>query len=193
MIRVLQTHALPLGYVAILLNYASLQVTPTGIEPVLPPWKGDVLTAWPRSLIFKKTPRVGLEPTTSRLTAVRSTIELSRNISFASFRMSFVHSKLHTKSKNQTFLKAGHLDSASLHLDDFAFIFVKWSLQMLRIFSVICRQMYVRLKNQLRKQASSAASSSVLPFYSLFGQALDRLVTVSSMCCHTSTSALSTL
>ena len=34
--------------------------------------------------------------------------------------MSFVHSKLHTKSKNQTFLKAGHLDSASLHLDDFA-------------------------------------------------------------------------
>ena len=68
----------------------------------------------------KKAPRVGLEPTTSRLTAVRSTIELSRNISFASFRMSFIHSKLHTKSKNQTFLKAGHLDSASLHLDDFA-------------------------------------------------------------------------
>ena len=32
-------------------------VTPTGIEPVLPPWKGDVLTAWPRSrfLSFKKT------------------------------------------------------------------------------------------------------------------------------------------
>ena len=79
-IEVLQTFALPLGYVAILLNYASLLVTPTGIEPVLPPWKGDVLTAWPRSLIFKKTPRVGLEPTTSRLTAVRSTIELSRNI-----------------------------------------------------------------------------------------------------------------
>ena len=105
-IRVLQTHALPLGYVAILLNYASLQVTPTGIEPVLPPWKGDVLTAWPRSLIFKKTPRVGLEPTTSRLTAVRSTIELSRNISFASFRMSFVHSKLHTKSEKSNILES---------------------------------------------------------------------------------------
>ena len=27
-------------------------MTPTGIEPVLPPWKGDVLTAWPRSLIL---------------------------------------------------------------------------------------------------------------------------------------------
>ena len=46
-----------------------------------------------------RAPRVGLEPTTSRLTAVRSTIELSRNISFASFRMSFVHSKLHTDSE----------------------------------------------------------------------------------------------
>ena len=28
-----------------------VQMTPTGIEPVLPPWKGDVLTAWPRSQI----------------------------------------------------------------------------------------------------------------------------------------------
>ena len=27
------------------------EVTPTGIEPVLPPWKGDVLTAWPWSHI----------------------------------------------------------------------------------------------------------------------------------------------
>ena len=25
------------------------RMTPTGIEPVLPPWKGDVLTAWPWS------------------------------------------------------------------------------------------------------------------------------------------------
>ena len=31
------------------------------------------------SKIYLETPRVGLEPTTSRLTAVRSTIELSRN------------------------------------------------------------------------------------------------------------------
>ena len=27
-------------------------MTPTGIEPVLPPWKGDVLTAWPWSLMI---------------------------------------------------------------------------------------------------------------------------------------------
>ena len=37
------------------------------------------------------------------------------------------------------------------------------------------------------------ATSYILPSFSAFGQALDRLVTVSSMCCHTSTSALSTL
>ena len=68
-----------------------IKMTPTGIEPVLPPWKGDVLTAWPWSRVLsplgvsnvsdKKTPRVGLEPTTTRLTAECSTIELSRKIS----------------------------------------------------------------------------------------------------------------
>ena len=93
-IRVLQTHALPLGYVAIYIFVISFVMTPTGIEPVLPPWKGDVLTAWPwsRSLYrvsrgslglphFRScgpAPRVGLEPTTTRLTAECSTIELSR-------------------------------------------------------------------------------------------------------------------
>ena len=36
-------------------NWAtSALMTPTGIEPVLPPWKGDVLTAWPRSLTVLK-------------------------------------------------------------------------------------------------------------------------------------------
>ena len=47
MIRVLQTHALPLGYVALNIKL----VTPRGFEPLLPPWKGGVLTAWPWSLI----------------------------------------------------------------------------------------------------------------------------------------------
>ena len=60
------------------LFWESFSVTPTGIEPVLPPWKGDVLTAWPWGLI-RLAPRVGLEPTTPRLTAECSTIELSRN------------------------------------------------------------------------------------------------------------------
>ena len=53
-------------------------MTPTGFEPMLPPWKGDVLTTWPRGHVL--APQVGLEPTTYRLTAGCSTIELLRNI-----------------------------------------------------------------------------------------------------------------
>ena len=60
-------------------------MTPTGFEPMLPPWKGGVLTTWPWSLIlmtasrsmqylkYYETPRAGLEPATARLTAVCST------------------------------------------------------------------------------------------------------------------------
>ena len=51
-------------------------MTPTGLEPVLPPWKGGVLTAWPRGLM---APQVGFEPTTDRLTADSSTTELLWN------------------------------------------------------------------------------------------------------------------
>ena len=35
-------------------------VIPRGIEPLLPPWKGGVLTSWPRD---QMAPPVGLEPT----------------------------------------------------------------------------------------------------------------------------------
>ena len=45
-------------------------VTGRGIEPLIPPWKGGVLTAWPTGQL---DPRVGLEPTTTRLTAECST------------------------------------------------------------------------------------------------------------------------
>ena len=34
------------------LSYGSKMVTPRGIEPLLLPWKGSVLTAWPRSHII---------------------------------------------------------------------------------------------------------------------------------------------
>ena len=63
-------------------------MTPSRFELLLPPWKGDVLTTWPWGQIIvwddyvsqlPAAPQVGLEPTTSRLTAVRSTIELLRN------------------------------------------------------------------------------------------------------------------
>ena len=48
-------------------------VTRPGIEPGIPPWKGGVLTAWPTGHDMKLAPRVGLEPTTDRLTADCST------------------------------------------------------------------------------------------------------------------------
>ena len=66
------------------------RVTPTGIEPVLPPWKGDVLTAWPWSQLFK-TPQVGLEPTTLRLTA-----ECSTDWAIEDYLRFYIPSKLHT-------------------------------------------------------------------------------------------------
>ena len=78
MIRVLQTHALPLGYVAI--------NDPNEIRTRVTAVKGrclNRLTMGPRSLFVPeahihetgkiKTPRVGLEPTTARLTAACST------------------------------------------------------------------------------------------------------------------------
>ena len=38
-------------------------VTRTGIEPILPPWKGGVLTFWPTGLVAE----IGLEPMTYRV------------------------------------------------------------------------------------------------------------------------------
>ena len=67
-------------------------MTPRGFEPLLPPWKGGVLTAWPWSQIVIqcstmpsgyhlhwRAPRAGLEPATPWLTVMWSTIDLSRN------------------------------------------------------------------------------------------------------------------
>ena len=41
-----------------------LMVTRTGIEPMIPPWKGDVLTSWPTGHVVAA---VGFEPTTNRV------------------------------------------------------------------------------------------------------------------------------
>ena len=104
------------AYLPQLITASQKLVTPTGIEPVLPPWKGDVLTAWPWSRVLsplgvsnvsdKKTPRVGLEPTTTRLTAECSTIELSRKIScFASYlRECYAFSEKSYKAKCEEIL-----------------------------------------------------------------------------------------
>ena len=52
-------------------------VTPTGIEPMSPPWKGDVLTAWPRGQINSLNKLMvshrGIEPRTTWLKVKCST------------------------------------------------------------------------------------------------------------------------
>ena len=78
----LQTFALPLGHGAIYIKYQRRDYNKVKFI---------------RQYLFfshfnKKTPRVGLEPTTPRLTAECSAIELSRN-TFSAFS---AHSKLHT-------------------------------------------------------------------------------------------------
>ena len=113
---------------------AVLKMTPTGFEPVLPPWKGDVLTAWPWSHI---TPRVGLEPTTTRLTAECSTIELSRIIKVYTFKTSYKFDYCNRHRKT-------HLDSASLHLDGFASqICVQLNPDLCRHVCKICISLYL--------------------------------------------------
>ena len=89
-IRVLQTHALPLGYRAIFYcmhwNTKYSRSDPNEIRTRVTAVKGrclNRLTMGPRSLFVPeahihetgkiKTPRVGLEPTTARLTAACST------------------------------------------------------------------------------------------------------------------------
>ena len=144
-------------------------MTPTGIEPVLPPWKGDVLTAWPRSrsiirinknyeLPDKKTPRVGLEPTTARLTAACSTnwaieeYEIYNKTTYLIRHLYHMHcmwipSKLHT---------------------DFRFL-RKWSSQFrFAPFRWFAPQISSRIKNQFRKHASFTASSPALPLSTLW-------------------------
>ena len=50
------------------------------------------------------TPRVGLEPTTSRLTAVRSTIELSRIIIYSKLHAEFISFRILFSEVNLFFL-----------------------------------------------------------------------------------------
>ena len=70
-------------------------VTRTGIEPVLPPWKGGVLTAWPPGRECapdweRMVAVVGFEPTTLRVWTACSS-QLSYTAIFAFFRWSDVH------------------------------------------------------------------------------------------------------
>ena len=62
-------------------------VTRTGIEPVLPPWKGGVLAAWPTSRIV--VAEVGFEPTTIRVWTERSS-QLSYSAMLTSVPKAFI-------------------------------------------------------------------------------------------------------
>ena len=62
-------------------------VTRTGIEPVLPPWKGGVLAAWPTSRIM--VAEVGFEPTTIRVWTERSS-QLSYSAMLTSVPKAFI-------------------------------------------------------------------------------------------------------
>ena len=62
-------------------------VTRTGIEPVLPPWKGGVLAAWPTSHIM--VAEVGFEPTTIRVWTERSS-QLSYSAMLTSVPKAFI-------------------------------------------------------------------------------------------------------
>ena len=54
-------------------------VTRTGIEPMIPPWKGDVLTSWPTGHVVAA---VGFEPTTNRVWT-----EYSSQLSYAAINI----------------------------------------------------------------------------------------------------------
>ena len=66
------------------LSYASKMVTPRGIEPLLPPWKGGVLTAWPRGHNMELA--IGIEPTTCWLQVSCSTVEPCQHACYINFK-----------------------------------------------------------------------------------------------------------
>ena len=106
-ITVLQTGALPLGYRTI--HYSTFNDS-NGNRTRVTAVKGrclNRLTMEPQYLFsYEKTPRVGLEPTTTRLTAECSTIELSRKIScFVSYlRECYAFSEKSYKAKCEEIL-----------------------------------------------------------------------------------------
>ena len=153
---------------------SSFLMTPTGIEPVLPPWKGDVLTAWPRGL-FPSFPFSSYKKKSSPSRA------RTYNPSVNSRMLYHWAIEDHPCKLRETFmitLSVGSLltiwwfimnVATATNEKAFAFEFV-----------VDCFFRY-SVPSKLHTDSSDS-----------LGQALDRLVTVSSIHCCTSTSALST-
>ena len=144
--------------------------------------------------IFFVAPRVGLEPTTARLTAACSTDwaieDYNKNTVLSSDYVSgtfLVPSKLHIVSFIHKVELVLGTPASSLPLRG-----VIHKLASLVYFMPFPTQMPVCSFNQPLKILFRAAFFRRPTPSFLFGQALDLLVTVSSMCYHTSTSALST-
>ena len=134
-------------------------MTPTGIEPVLPPWKGDVLTAWPRSLVCQHLSMISSNPKAN---------DIKNSPSWARTNNPAVNSRV----------------LYHWAIEDYFFFFSS------DIFYALPRS---HIPSKLYTDLSHILVFFVLPFLWRSGQALDRLVAVSSMHCCTSTSALSTL
>ena len=125
---------------------------------------------------------MGLEPTTSAVTGRRSN-QLS-------------HRALITPSKLYTAYLLDIFYPMTLREDLRLLSFTKAVIRNpLRFFLMsFASQMSIRLSCSASEcKHSSSSQPSRLAAFSALGQALDLLVTVSSMCYHTSTSALSTL
>ena len=73
------------------LSYSPILVTRRGIEPLLPPWKGGVLTSWPTSHILVIYPR--LERGTPWL-KVRCSTDWANRPHFFDFFRRFFHSQV---------------------------------------------------------------------------------------------------
>ena len=76
----------------------SLRMTPRGFEPLLPPWKGGVLTAWPWS---QKNSPSRTQPTTTQLTAARSNTGMNTHRK-TRIQYNFKHSLLFSDEFNDT-------------------------------------------------------------------------------------------
>ena len=145
-------------------------MTPTGIEPVLPPWKGDVLTAWPRSRIYRSlasTLNIDSSPSWTRTNDIMINSHALYQLSYWGLFYTVCNHSLQWKLREQTLLKCTF--SLKKH----------WSSYLL---SILCT-----LKTEHTLYLIS------YQFLSLSGQALDLLVTIRWMHYCTYTLALSTL
>ena len=78
-------------------------MTPRGFEPLLPPWKGGVLTAWPWSLISSLFTSLYNKNSPSRARTYNPSVNSRvlyhwaiEDYFFFSFSVLIIHSKLHT-------------------------------------------------------------------------------------------------